>query len=511
MIFIPYESRVKEKIGDEMKVQVVVVGGGIGGLTAGALLSHEGYNVTILEASREWGGCAGKFQRGKALFPVGATLGMGLEEGGIHQRIFNTLGKKCESLLLNEVMEIHFPTHHITLYRDRKRHVHEIKKTFQEQATQIEFFYREVYHIAAEIRKLMTSLPVLPPKTTKEWLRLVKSLQPSSVQLMPYFNRTMIDLLKKHSLENSPIKHFLDGQLIDSMQVMTDECSSLLGCLALDIYHEGAFYVNGGLYKFAELLKESAESKGARTILGRKVSSIRKEKNLWQVVDHRGNEYTAEHIVCNAPIQQLSQLLSESDWSILKRSFKGKNEKDVWGTMTLYMLLDESKLPESMALFQQVCTSSEGNMTEGDHIFLSLSHGNDRLRAPEGYRTMTASTHTLLSKWDTKEKYDEYKVELQSKMLRSIENIIPGFQQSIVDVYPGAPKAWERFTNRPNGVVGGFPQSLDNSLFKSLSHRTPLKNFWLCGDSVFPGAGTIGVSVSGYHVFHSITGRSLGY
>lgn len=35
-----------------MHKQVVVIGGGIGGLTAGALLAKHGYEVTVLEASR---------------------------------------------------------------------------------------------------------------------------------------------------------------------------------------------------------------------------------------------------------------------------------------------------------------------------------------------------------------------------------------------------------------------------------------------------------------------------
>ncbi|MCJ7988674.1 hypothetical protein MUB15_04280 [Priestia sp. OVS21] len=57
----------------------------------------------------------------------------------------------------------------------------------------------------------------------------------------------------------------------------------------------------------------------------------------------------------------------------------------------------------------------------------------------------------------------------------------------------------------PKRGVGGFPQTLDHALFNSISHRSGLQGLWLCGDTVFPGAGTIGVSVSGYHVFQSIT------
>ncbi|WP_098440152.1 hypothetical protein [Bacillus sp. es.034] len=81
-------------------------------------------------------------------------------------------------------------------------------------------------------------------------------------------------------------------------------------------------------------------------------------------------------------------------------------------------------------------------MTEGDHLFLSLSHPNDRQRAPEGFRTMTVSNHTRLEKWDSKEKYDWYKGKLKEKRLDSIETVISTIRSSLIEFYPGAPKAW---------------------------------------------------------------------
>jgi len=71
-----------------MNKSVLVIGAGIGGLTPASLLAKDGANVTLLEASSELGGCAGKFKRHNYVFPVGATLGMGLEPGGIHERVF---------------------------------------------------------------------------------------------------------------------------------------------------------------------------------------------------------------------------------------------------------------------------------------------------------------------------------------------------------------------------------------------------------------------------------------
>ncbi|MFM7267066.1 MAG: FAD-dependent oxidoreductase, partial [Cyanobium sp.] len=51
-------------------LDVAVVGAGIAGLTAAALLAHEGMEVLLLEAHHQSGGCAGTFRRGPWIFDV---------------------------------------------------------------------------------------------------------------------------------------------------------------------------------------------------------------------------------------------------------------------------------------------------------------------------------------------------------------------------------------------------------------------------------------------------------
>ena len=87
--------------------QVVVVGAGIAGLTATAVLAHEGLDVILLESHTEAGGCAGTFRRGKYIFDVGATQVAGLEKGGIHERIFRYLTVSSPSAeILNPACEV---------------------------------------------------------------------------------------------------------------------------------------------------------------------------------------------------------------------------------------------------------------------------------------------------------------------------------------------------------------------------------------------------------------------
>ncbi|MBN8209962.1 NAD(P)-binding protein [Bacillus sp. NTK071] len=486
-----------------MILEIIIIGGGIGGLTAGALLTKDGHHVTVLEASNEWGGSAGKFSRGKFLFPVGATMGMGFEEGGIHHRIFKELNLSFPALALDEVMRVYNGSLVMPYYADRNRHLSECSSQFPEHASKIISFYKEVWKIGAEVRKLIEPLPVVPPVTLSEWTKLFFSLKPGTPILLPYLRKTVGDLLKKHGLDEAPsFQHFIDGQLIDSMQTTSLDCSALMGALALDIYHEGAYYTEGGLYKIAETLQKYIEDHGGRTFRRKQIQTIRKENGRWVAIDQKGESWRADHLVCNLPIQGFVPLLPEPLQDQLPAKLVKRSKIAQWGAFTMYLAINENVIPEYTALFNQVLT--DGSMTEGNHLFLSLSKSNDTNRAPQGFRTLTVSTHTELHHWDTKEKYDQYKETLTEKMLSGIERVIPHVRDGIELQMTGAPRAWERFTKRPKGMVGGFPQTNEYSLFNSLSHRTGINGLWLCGDSVFPGAGTIGVSTSGYHVYRSI-------
>jgi phytoene dehydrogenase-like protein len=69
----------------------VVIGAGVGGLTAAALLVKAGHRITVLEAQAYPGGCAGTFYHQGYLFDAGATLAGGFAPGGPHARVADLL------------------------------------------------------------------------------------------------------------------------------------------------------------------------------------------------------------------------------------------------------------------------------------------------------------------------------------------------------------------------------------------------------------------------------------
>src|SRR3954463_7538175 len=74
-----------------MAYEVVVVGGGMGGLTAAALLAARGVRVCLLEKEARGGGCAVTFERFGYTFEAGASLYASWQPGEIHARVFAEL------------------------------------------------------------------------------------------------------------------------------------------------------------------------------------------------------------------------------------------------------------------------------------------------------------------------------------------------------------------------------------------------------------------------------------
>ncbi|MBK6680713.1 MAG: hypothetical protein IPG53_12120 [Ignavibacteriales bacterium] len=68
-----------------------------------------------------------------------------------------------------------------------------------------------------------------------------------------------------------------------------------------------------------------------------------------------------------------------------------------------------------------------------------------------------------------------------------------GYEKSHVEF--GTPVTFEKYTGRFRGLVGGVPHSVKNNLLKMNSGVTPFKNFYNTGDTVFPGQGTVAVTI----------------
>src|ERR1051325_4874904 len=79
---------------------VVVVGGGIGGLTVAALLSARGLNTCLLERQSQVGGCIGRVEFSGFDFEPGMGLYTSFGPGGIYDKLFSELSVELPEVSL---------------------------------------------------------------------------------------------------------------------------------------------------------------------------------------------------------------------------------------------------------------------------------------------------------------------------------------------------------------------------------------------------------------------------
>ena len=123
----------------------------------------------------------------------------------------------------------------------------------------------------------------------------------------------------------------------------------------------------------------------------------------------------------------------------------------------------------------------------------------DPTLAPDGYMVLHAygagnEPYDVWKKFSNDRNSPEYKQlkEERSRVLwRALESVIPDVQDRIVLDLVGSPLTHERFLRRPMGTYG----SATEDYLKDGS--TPIPNFVLAGDQIFPGIGIPAVAISG--------------
>mmetsp|Transcript_17665 Transcript_17665/g.43506 ORF Transcript_17665/g.43506 Transcript_17665/m.43506 type:complete len:207 (+) Transcript_17665:1442-2062(+) len=140
---------------------------------------------------------------------------------------------------------------------------------------------------------------------------------------------------------------------------------------------------------------------------------------------------------------------------------------------------------------------ADGPCGELNMIALSNPCVIDKTLAPEGYMVLHAygAGNEPYHVWEGMERnspeYQELKEERSQVLWRAMESIIPDIRERVVLDMVGSPITHERFLRRPRGTYGAATEDYlkDGS--------TPISNFVLAGDGIFPGIGVPAVAISG--------------
>ncbi len=478
----------------------IVIGAGYAGVAAASLLQTKGLNVTLLEAHSLIGGCASYFRRKDFLFDVGATTFSGVLPNQPLGKLFLELGIKPDLIKIDPGMIIKMQDKLIMRYSNPEAWLREVNYHFPEK--RMNYFWNKVFRLEKLAWEFIDQNRRIPPGSISDFISIAKWKNLNKLQMIPELFRSVSRELKTLNFESPDFKKFLDEQLLITTQSRSDEAPMLTSAMGL-AYPAETYYPLGGMYKPAELMLGKFQEMNGKLILKEKVIAITRESKGYRVVTKKGNTYTAKGIISSLPIWNMAEITDGK----IRKYFISKSKKYhlAPGAFTLNFAIESnSDLP---SLYYQVHARSQIPFCHAGAFFVSFSHKNDREKAPEGFRTVTISTHTNPNEWLglKKEIYEEKKEITAKFILREFDFNFPELGAvNKLFVLAGTPDTFEFYTNRKNGFVGGIPHSIHTNLLFMTPNVTPFPNLYIIGDSVFPGQGIPAVVLGAMNVVNRI-------
>lgn len=486
----------------------VVVGAGFGGLGAALELAHRGARVALCETLTYPGGCASTFRRDGYAFESGATLFSGLGEGQLFDRWVQQHGLEVQVDWLDPLVELRTPGLRLSVHRDRQRWIEQLCALPGAPARALRDFFTVQHQVAQALWPLFDDPSLLPPLDVKALMRHA-SRALSYAPLLRWMGRPLGAVLSHLGLERfTPLRTYLDALCQITVQCSAAEAEAPFALAAMDYYWRGTGHVRGGIGRLASALAQALQARGGEVRFTNRVKALTPIPGGWRVSTRRG-ELRARHVIANVLPQGLLRLLNEpAEHHPRLQSLAGR-VADGWGAVMLYLVVRAPEGASPHAHHLELVQDEQAPFIEGNHLFASFSGEADTGRAPEGYRTVTISTHVplraLAAKTDTER--GEYIARIQARMREGLERLAPEWLVEVRHAMTASPRTFERFTWREAGAVGGVPRRAGLFHYRELGPKPVREGLWLVGDSVFPGQSTLATALGGVRTAASVASR----
>lgn len=487
---------------------LVVIGGGMGGLATAALARHRGLRVAMLEAHTTLGGCAGYFRRGPYTFDAGATALMGLEDGEPVGDLLRILGVDLKTERTSSY-RVHLPDRSIDVVADPATFERSVSVVFPGRDRPRRAFWRLQAAVGETLFRAAGRVPRFPVRSVGDLAHNLQILGVPGVLAASTSVLTVRNVLQMLGLDRDvPFRSFLAMLLQDTAQAGPEIVPFAIAAASLHAYRRGMSRPRGGMRALAEGISSRFAAIGGDLQVSTLVDRVEPDgAGGFTVQTRRGRRLIARQVAFNLPLDRAAALLGRERQGRLRRAEQKSRAR--WSAFTGYLAIDREAVPDDSPLFHQVLQSYDRPIHEGNNVLISLSPAGTSGYGPPDVRVATLSTHTRPSDWDGlgPESYQARKEDHQSRMLSALGRALPDAPGRLVHSEFASPRSFARYTRRTAGAVGGPSVSRWNSHLLAVGSHILGPGLWVVGDSVFPGQGTMAVVLSAICVVEQITGE----
>lgn len=483
---------------DERSKSVVIIGGGLGGLFTGAILSKEGFRVTVLEKNATIGGGLQSFCRFGQTFDTGMHVVGGMRPGGNIWRICRYLGIEDKARLMDVdddcTDRIFFAEDRrsYTMAQGRERFVETLASQFPRERRGLERYTDAVLHIADH-----TDLFNLRPSAGG------LSLFASSPDFLMAANDFIAQFTADERLRAvlaymNPLYGGRPGQT-----------PAYVHAIISTLYIEGASRFVGGSSHFADLLAQVITGHGGSVVAADGVEWVEVKQSpspsargSLRHVDHvrtrQGRVYTADYYISDIHPCTLLQLM---DQRAFPKAYRERLESipNANSAFSLFIKLKAGSFPYiNHSEYYMTRYADVWNFERTDRpwplgfLFMTppeednasgtcLTASKAMVTAPMPFEMAARWADTTVGRRGPG--YEAWKQEMAAALLRQVDDLHPGFSDCIEAVNAASPLTIRDYYGVKEGTICGFSKDCRNIALSHLPVVTKVDNLLLTGQN----------------------------
>jgi prolycopene isomerase len=485
---------------------VVVVGAGMGGLSAATHLAVGGMKVLVLEQHSKVGGVATAFTRGDFTFDVALhEMSLGSGDGSLSNTLREAgIADRVELIRVPQLYRAVFPDFEFTVENDFQKVQDELCARWPDECDDIRAYHVLMHQIHDDLiamRDLYRRSAI-----TAALLKLTVPIKQPT--LFKYHKHTVAQVLDEF-FEDPELKAVL-GAFWPYYGPQPSRLYAPTFLLANYSYHTaGAWQIKGTAQALADAYRARIEELGGEVRTGTRVDRILVDRDgVTGVVTAAGETIGARYVVSNAdPFQTFNRLVGEErtpretrrELEAMKPanslvgvylgldvepSFFGVDDYEIF----LFSSLDADAMHEAMM---------GGNWREGMLSITLYSNLDPGSYAPPGKSVVVLNAYSSMATWPERGAgYEQAKEQMIETLIDMAGKVLPGLRDHI-EVREGmTPRTISRYTSQHLGVPYGWESTPEQNM--RMPNATPIPGLYLAGAWTMPFHGVSVAQLSGH-------------
>jgi prolycopene isomerase len=485
----------------EDSYDAIVVGSGLGGVSAAALIAKHGYKTLVLEQGDGAGGLAHAFSRDGYTFDSAIRV---LAEGEMVEGLLGYLGvlDECNLLHIDHLYRAQFPDGEsifapVGLEEFMEAHV----RLFPQEEEGIRTFFglrRQMFLETA-------SMPMqLDP-------RQLGSAMEAAPTLFKYRTATLGAVLDEYL--HDPKLKAMASALWPYMGTEPTRLSFFAYSQFIGVLVDGPYYCEGTFQSLVDAFVTALERNGGELVVKSPVTRIVLEDGRVAGVEiEGGRRIAAPLVVSNADALHTFEDMIGLDQLPTSYARRLKRLKPSASACVLYGATTHDVLQYKPAHETFIYKHWDHDDTWRDVLAgkpagmsMSIMTMLDPNLAPSGEHTIII---TAVAPWDIGRDWKTYRDEYMDSLLAEFETVIPDLRSHLSFFIGGTPPDIERFTRNHEGATYGWELIPPQIGSKRLGHDTPVDGLYLTGHWTEEGPASFRVILSGINTATKILADS---